>query len=165
MKNPIKRFKEKRCERKYPNGRYAAKSISRKDKARAIDLILGLCAQYYSENGDEVTFDLIEDCLYKELCMHSIESELIMKIMIQLELIRPKLDDNENIISVTHTIKGVGLYLDGGKLLKTKKKINTEWLIKIGQWSVGLGGLYYLLRILTDSLPKLFSMTQNLFCS
>lgn len=161
--NLIEKYKKRRCERKYPNGRYIAKPISRQDKARSIDLILELCAQYYSENGDEVTPYLIENKLYKKFCIHSIESELIMKLMIQMELIKPKIDENEKIISVTHTIKGVKVFLGGGKLNKTKRKINTERLIKVGQWSVGLGGGYYLLQILTEYLPKLLLVIQSLF--
>jgi hypothetical protein len=144
---------------------YAAKSISRKDKARSIDLILELCAQYYSEKGDEVTPDLISNKLYEKFCIHSIESELILKLMIQMGLIKPKIDENgKSIISVTHTIKGIKVFLDGGKLPKTKRKINKERLIKVGQYSVVLGGIYYLLKILTESLPKLLSMTQSLIC-
>mgnify|MGYP005852279627 CR=1 FL=1 len=132
------------------NKTFKLKNIDPLKKAKAMDLVLELCMEYYIRKKAKIDFYTIEDELNEKLGFHSWESEFLLDIMSDNDYINEEYNKNEVLEKIYAKPKGIKVFIDGGFGIEVKRKKNERLLIKIAQWSSVIVGLYYLLLILKD---------------
>lgn len=144
---------------------YRPEKLSPTKKGKAMDLILGLCMNYYvGIEKDEVDFFRIEEELCSKLDMHSLDTEFLMRVMHRLEYVDYKTDDNGKVKRIFATVKGFDKFLDGGFTPEAKRQERTRKLVRIGQWSAAIAGAYYLTMLLQEIAPMIQVSWNYLTC-
>ena len=143
---------------------YSVKSIDPLNKARAMDKILELCIKYKVRQENIIDFYKIEGILCDEFDLHSWESELLLDVMKDQEYTKEDYKENGDIEKIYITPKGIDKYIKGGFTLETRRKIREGVLIRIGQYSSGIIGLYYLATFLKEYLGTIYGILMNLIC-
>ena len=132
------------------NKTFKLKKIDPIKKAKAMDLVLELCMEYYIRNITKIDFYTIENELNEKLGFHSWESEFLLDIMSDNDYIKEEYNEKEVLEKIYAKPKGIKVFIDGGFGIEAKRKKNERLLIKIAKWSSVIVGLYYLLMILKD---------------
>ena len=91
---------------------------------------------------------------YNKLGLHSIDTEFIVRLMEHLGYIEYQTNKDDTIKSIHAATKGFNTFLDGGFFPEAKRKRNTRRLIRMGQWSTAIVGLYYLTMFIKETLFK-----------
>lgn len=150
---------------KKENKPYRLKKINPIKKAKAMDLVLELCMNYYIQKEDKIDFYKVERKLYNVLGLHSWESEFLLDTMSDLGYIKEIYKNDNKIDKIYCEPKGIEVYISGGFELEAIRKSRERRLIKIGQWSSGIIGLYYLATFLIEYLMPLYELLKNLICT
>lgn len=135
------------------NHNYKLSQISKIEQAEIIDYINEWCIKsYIGDDGDEPLAYKIIDTIHKKYGLHSIGTELLVRIMVDEKYISeiPFENDQYHVERYEHTTKGLVLYFNGGMAAKIKSKNRKKWLIIIAQIATTIAGLYYLLEILKE---------------
>ncbi len=155
MKEIFKKIKNKYCLRKFEKNKDKPLHISRIKRAKAMDIILKKCAEYYkNRETHEIRLSDLDSPIFEKLCIPSTETNLLMNIMVDLGYIEYKKCKNDEEY-VVHTIKGVQKFIEGGFICEAKKERNTERLIRLGQIASVIGGLYAAVKFFETFLPLL----------
>jgi hypothetical protein len=134
------------------NNKYNLTQISKIKQAKIIDCINEWCIKdHIGDDGDEPLPNKIIDFVYEKYGLHSIGTELLIKIMLYEKYIVgiPFENDEHHIEKFEHTTKGLVLYFNGGLEKTIHAKRRKRRLIIIAQIAAIIAGLYYLLEILT----------------
>ncbi|MCM4162760.1 MULTISPECIES: hypothetical protein [unclassified Arenibacter] len=142
---------------------YSVKSINPIDKAKAMDSILEMCVKYRVSEGALVDFYKVEEKLCDDFGLHSWESELILDVMAHQEYIKEDYDENGDIEKIQCLPKGIEKYINGGFKPEIKSELREIRLIRIGQYSAGIVGTYYLATFLKEYLGTLLEILSFLF--
>ncbi|MDO7174188.1 hypothetical protein [Mariniflexile sp. AS56] len=147
---------------------YKLKGISPLKKAKAMDIVLELCLNYYIGKQKKIDFYEVATVLDKKLNLCVTEAEFLLDIMSDLGYIvevYKKPPEKQVIEKIYSTPKGIKAFIDGGFELEANRKMKERRLISITQYSSAIVGVYYLAIFLKEYLGVSPELLKNLICS
>tara|TARA_R110000868_G_scaffold407333_1_gene688701 strand:- start:1729 stop:2250 length:522 start_codon:yes stop_codon:yes gene_type:complete len=165
FKEKILRFIDKiRYKLDKDNKPYELKEIDSIKKAKAMDFVLRLCMEYYINKESVIDFHKVNGKLTDELGLHSWDCEFILDVMADLGYINEDYKKNKEIEKIYCLPKGIDMFISGGFEPIARQKKREGQLIKIGQWSAGIVGVYYLATFLKEYFGMFLDCMSFLFC-